>query len=38
LLCFGGELEVLEPAELRRKMAEVAARMHATYGRPDVLE
>jgi predicted DNA-binding transcriptional regulator YafY len=33
LLCFGGELEVLEPAELRRKMAEVAARMHATYGR-----
>jgi predicted DNA-binding transcriptional regulator YafY len=33
LLCFGGELEVLEPAELRRKMAEVAARMHETYGR-----
>jgi hypothetical protein len=24
---------VLEPAELRRKMAEVAARMHETYGR-----
>ena len=33
LLCFGGELEVLEPAELRRKMAEVAVRMHETYGR-----
>ena len=32
LLCFGDELEVLEPAELRRKMAEVAARMHETYG------
>jgi predicted DNA-binding transcriptional regulator YafY len=33
LLCFGGELEVLEPTELRRMMADVAARMHATYGR-----
>jgi predicted DNA-binding transcriptional regulator YafY len=33
LLCFGGELEVLEPPELRRKMADVAARMHETYGR-----
>ncbi len=33
LLCFGGELEVLEPTELRRMMADVAARMHATYSR-----
>src|SRR5712675_1823810 len=33
LLCFGGELEVLEPTELRQMMADVAARMHGTYGR-----
>jgi predicted DNA-binding transcriptional regulator YafY len=33
LLCFGGELEVLEPLELRNMMADVAARMHATYRR-----
>jgi predicted DNA-binding transcriptional regulator YafY len=33
LLCFGGELEVLEPTELRRMMADVAARMHENYGR-----
>jgi predicted DNA-binding transcriptional regulator YafY len=33
LLCFGGELEVLEPTDLRRTMADVAARMHGTYGR-----
>jgi predicted DNA-binding transcriptional regulator YafY len=33
LLCFGGELEVLEPTELRRMMAGVAAQMHETYGR-----
>jgi predicted DNA-binding transcriptional regulator YafY len=31
LLSFGSELEVLEPPELRRKMAESAARMHETY-------
>ena len=34
LLCFGGELEVLEPVELHRKMAEVAAQMHETYESP----
>ncbi len=31
LLSFGGELEVLEPPELRRKMAEAVARMQETY-------
>jgi predicted DNA-binding transcriptional regulator YafY len=33
LLGFGAEADVLEPPELRARMAEVAAAMNAIYGR-----
>lgn len=34
LVRFGAEVEVLEPPELRKKMAEAAAEMHAMYATP----